>query len=80
MIRRAAVAMALAAYSSGCMVARVDLVVGADGTVDGTACVAYHITFLERSRSSPADAQRALLAHLTDDGVGGRDATIGAGH
>jgi hypothetical protein len=56
---------------SGCVVARVDLAVDAQGTVDGTAAIAYRIGFLDASGTSAADAQDALLADLSDDGVDG---------
>jgi hypothetical protein len=71
--RRIAAAFIGTLMASGCVVARVELAVDANGLVDGTASIAYRTAFLEASGTSPADAQQALLTDLTDDGVDGLD-------
>jgi hypothetical protein len=71
MMRRAAIGLIGMLLVSGCVVARVDLSIDADGTLDGEAEIAYRKAFLEASATSAADAQQGLLADLTDDAVEG---------
>jgi hypothetical protein len=68
---RPALALAGMLILSACVVARVDIAVDANGLVNGSASIAYRIGFLEDSGLDPGDAQDALLADLTDDGVDG---------